>query len=578
MSEDYLDVYDESPLVGDNQFRGSSPDKTPPPALAAVRHLLPEPHWNGHGKAIECYWKVWELAFANLQRAHRCNGFIAPYIDTAFNDCLFQWDSCFILLFCRYGRRAFDFQRTLDNLYAKQHADGFISREVRGWSGKDQFHRHDPASTGPNVYAWCEMEHFDVSGDRARLARVFPVLLAYHRWLRRWRTWPDGSYYSCGLACGMDNQPRPLEGYSAWTHHSYMAWVDATAQALLSARLLVRMAVELGHATPAPAGAGGGAAAAADGRYADEVRACIDEAAQLAAYIETQMWDAAASTYADRRLRPPPGGGALSPVRTVGAYWTLLADAVPRERVAAFVAHLDDPAKFNRPLRVPSLATSDAGYRADGGYWLGGVWAPTTYMVLRGLTRVGADDVAADIGRNYHEGVTRCFAATGTVWENMAPEPPRGPAAAGTPKGCPVPGSPSKGDFVGWSGLGPVAILFEYVFGLRADVPGATLVVDVRLLDGYGVRRYPFGEAGVLDIAVASRGAFDEPPRIVVKANRALALVVRWGRRCTAEGGFRPDRSEAAAGALREARHALRPPPGAAEATFEVTAGVGATA
>jgi hypothetical protein len=137
-------------------------------------------------------------------------------------------------------------------------------------------------------------------------------------------------------------------------------------------------------------------------------------------------------------------------------------------------------------------------------------------MVLRGLTRVGADDVAADIGRNYHEGVTRCFAATGTVWENMAPEPPRGPAAAGTPKGCPVPGSPSKGDFVGWSGLGPVAVLFEYVFGLRADVPGATLVVDVRLLDGYGVRRYPFGEAGVLDIAVASRGAFDEPPRIVV--------------------------------------------------------------
>jgi hypothetical protein len=44
---------------------------------------------------------------------------------------------------------------------------------------------------------------------------------------------------------------------------------------------------------------------------------------------------------------------------------------------------------------------------------LGGVWPPTTYMVLRGLSHVGCDDVAADIGANYHHNVVRCFQTTG---------------------------------------------------------------------------------------------------------------------------------------------------------------------
>ena len=43
------------------------------------------------------------------------------------------------------------------------------------------------------------------------------------------------------------------------------------------------------------------------------------------------------------------------------------------------------------------------------------MWPPTTYMVLRGLTRTGFDDVAADIGANYHDSVVKCYKDTGTV-------------------------------------------------------------------------------------------------------------------------------------------------------------------
>ena len=126
------------------------------------------------------------------------NDFAANYCDTAFNGNLFMWDSSFVTCFGVYGRRAFNFQRTLDTFYRKQHPDGFICREISETDGQDTFPRFDPSSTGPNVLAWAEWNYFMKSGDRQRLEAVFPPLVAYHQWMRKYRTWPDGSYWSTG--------------------------------------------------------------------------------------------------------------------------------------------------------------------------------------------------------------------------------------------------------------------------------------------------------------------------------------------------------------------------------------------
>jgi hypothetical protein len=111
--------------------------------------------------------------------------------------------------------------------------------------------------------------------------------------------------------------------------------------------------------------------------------------------------------------------------------------------------------------------------------------------------------------------VVGVFQQTGTLWENYAPERT-------------APGNRAKDDFVGWSGLAPVAGLFEYVFGLRADAPSRRLLWDVRLLESHGVRRYPFGNDGVLDLSCAVRGSAGEEPEIQVRSTIPLELVVRW--------------------------------------------------
>ena len=107
------------------------------------------------------------------------------------------------------------------------------------------------------------------------------------------------------------------------------------------------------------------------------------------------------------------------------------------------------------------------------------------------------------------------FRKAGTVFENYAPE-----SAA--------PGNPAKGDFVGWGGLGPTAVLFEYVFGIKADVPAARIVWDVRLLDAHGISAYPFGTAGKVELFCPPRKSPSEKPVIEASSDVRLDLLVRW--------------------------------------------------
>ena len=490
------DTYVRNPLVARNTFLAMAPDAAALPTFDQARGLLPEPFWEGHAAAIACTAKAWKLAFANLRRPEAASGFVARFIDPAFNDCIFMWDSCFMTLFGRYGARAFPFHRTLDNFYAKQHPDGFICREIGRALGDDRFPRFDPSSTGPNVLAWAEWEHYRNLGDGDRLARVFPVLRAYHQWLRAYRTWPDGSYWSTGWGCGMDNQPR-LPPHTAGRpyadpehYHGRMTWVDATLQQLLSARLLAAMGRALG----------------ADAEVAD----MREEIVRLGRFVNDRLWSDADRFYCDRF-----DDGSTNHVKSVGGYWALLAGVVPAARLAPFIAHLEDPRAFKRPHRVPTLSADHPGYDPRGGYWKGSVWAPTTYMVLRGLTEVGRDALAHEIARNHLDNVVAVFEKTGTLHENYAPE-----SAA--------PGTPSKPDFVGWTGLPPIAVLLEYVFGLRPDAAARRLLWDVRLTDAHGVRRYPLGRDVSIDLSCAARRAPGEPPRVEASATGPVEVEIRW--------------------------------------------------
>lgn len=455
------------PLTARNPFRQRSYQGGTIRPFADIRSQLPQPILPTQPDWIEMYWRAWEMAWSNLRRPKAESGFVANFIDTAFNDNTFMWDSAFMMQFGVYGRRLFPFIGTLDNFYAKQHDDGYICREINTHQGYDFFHRYDPNATGPNILAWAEWRWFRATGDEGRLAEVFWPLLALHRWNRRHRTWPSGLYWATGLSSGMDNQTRVPDSS---LFHQHWTWVDASMQASVNLHVLAQMATTLGEAEMAAE--------------------CAAERLRLHRLINEKLWNDEAQFYQD--VAPD---GRFSDVKTVGAYWGLIdKDMVPDKRLTPFIQHLRDVASFKRAHRVPSQSADSPGYDGDSGdYWRGGVWSPTNLMVLKGVRNAGQPTLAHDIALNHLGRVCTVFQQTDTFWENYAPE-------------APAPGAPAKPHFVGWTGLSPIAILLEDVIGICSDWPQRRVEWDRRLdcAEAYGVCGYPLGPDGVVDLVGTS--------------------------------------------------------------------------
>ena len=293
-----------------------------------------------------------------------------------------------------------------------------------------------------------------------------------------------------------------------------LTWVDATFQALLSAKILLQIATLLGRQA--------------------EVEDLRQEYGRLKDHSNQFLWNAATKFYYDRQ----PDGELLA-MKHIGSYWALLAGIVPADRLPDFVAHLENPAEFNRAHRVPALSADSEGYSGTGGYWCGGIWAPTNYMVLKGLEANGQTGLAHAIAKNHLENVVKVlnqkisagrapssfrqyfhltelnYDDKHTLWENYAPDIIR-------------PGSHSKPGYVGWTGIPPIAVLFEDVFGLTQDAVSNRLTWHVWLTEEHGVRRYPFGSTGMLDLMCISRNSPLDSPSFEIHSNIPFTLDVIW--------------------------------------------------
>lgn len=483
-------TYEENPYYKQNTFVDSEAKSVGIPKYEDVKALLPRPVFEGHRDYLDCYDFAWELAFSNLASPKEGTGFVSDFIDTAFNGCLFMWDSSFILMFAKYANRIFPFQKTLDNFYSHQHKDGFISREIDEQTGSEKFTRHDPSSTGPNILPWCEWLYFENFGDIDRLKRVYAPLRAYHIWLRKNRTWRDGSYFSSGWGCGMDNVPRLKDGYDVHFSHGRMIWSDICFQAIISCDILIHMNDALG--------------------CPDDVSDLIEERERLTKLVNEKLWDEDTKFYYDLWENDE-----RNKVKHIGAYWSLLAKTVSREQADGLVAHLYNKSEFDRPTPIPTLSADHPKYKDNGGYWRGGVWSPTNYMVLNGLWENGYSEKARDIAQRYLDTVVRVYKDTGTLWENYSPERAEK-------------GSPAKADFVGWTGLAPISVLFEYVIGIHADVPRNRIIWDVGRLEKHGIRNYPFGKSNTLDLICEARDSADGEPVITVRSKEQVEVLVRW--------------------------------------------------
>lgn len=486
----YKNTYVKNIFVAENSFRTASRDTLLPGTFEQARDILPNPVWEGHKSEIDMYWHAWKIAVGNIRQPLEGSGFVSPYLDIAYNGNIFMWDASFMMMFARYGYRFFPFQRSLDNFYAKQHPDGFICREIRA-DGSDCFERYDPTSTGPNLLPWVELAYYRQFGDIDRLHKVFPALCAYVRWWQLNRTWMNGTYWSSGWGTGMDNMPRVREEYNPIYSHGHMIWLDTNLQQILVDESLLQI-----------------------GFYIErwqEIEELEDEIKFLKKYVNDNLWDEETSFLYDRYA-----DGTLCSTKGIGALWALESDILPSSRLDRMVAHLSDTAEFNRPHRVPSISADHPKYNPLGRYWQGGVWPGVQYMTIDGLYRRGYTSLANEIADNHYNAVHQVWKNTGTFWEYYAPESIE-------------PGFMARKDFVGWTGLPPIAVFIEYILGIKSDFSEKSIEWDIRHLEKHGIERYPFGPDGTVSLVVSGRKSAKSAPKIDVRTEIPFDLTVRWG-------------------------------------------------
>ncbi len=426
---------------------GDSPTPRGIPTFEEGRSKLPIPVLPAEPELVEMYWKCWELAFRHMELPGKGSGLMSPYLDAAFSDNIFQWDTIFMMPFARYGHACFNAIGSLDNFYARQRADGQIFREIRKSDGADFAFLCVADSVNPPLFSWAEVEYSRVGGDAKRAGHVAESIDRYLGWLevnRKANGVSTDLFWNTPLGSGMDNTPE-----------SGRALVSMSAQMSLAYSELAMLMARAGRP--------------------DRARECVARATAIDKAINDWMWNEADGLYYNL-----DGTGKQLPVRTIGCFWPLFSGTAAPERAMKLRDALMDERMFFRRTPFATLSAAETQFDPKGGYWLGASWAPTTYMAVKGLERYGFEEDASRAAFKYLKSMEEAFRATGTVWENYAPD-----SAA--------PGQPSKKDFVGWTGVGPIALLIENIIGIRCDAPGGTVRWRLARTDRHGVENLNVG-------------------------------------------------------------------------------------
>lgn len=466
------------------------------------KNQLPEPVLENNPEYVELYYAAWQMAWNKIQKGTKENGFEQYYMDEGFNELIYQWDLCFITSFSIYGRNIFPVMPSLDNFYKKQRSDGYIQRVYWETNGKIANEpTKDEPMVNPPLFAWVEWRYYQISSDSSRFQKVLPVLTKYYEWTEKncRNEKGKGLFYITGLGSGMDNIPRNNVGKGAW--------IDYSSQQALAALYISKIAKILSDTKT------------------QEI--FLKKYSKIKTDINNLLWNDNTHFYYDLTE-----SDILSSTMHIGAFWTLLSKVCTYDNLPFMISHLKNPNEFWRPHLVPTLAANQPEYDKKGHYWLGSVWAPTNYMLVKGLMANNQLALADSISFNHLKHITDIYFNFKpetkkiafneryddnyqTLWECYSSELNE-PATRWDNTFY------SRQDFVGWTGLGPVALLIENVLGFNIVGKDNLIIWNIKRTDKHGIKNIQLGNQKVTLICEI----INDKPKINVICEKPFKLKI----------------------------------------------------
>ncbi|MGL5380038.1 MGH1-like glycoside hydrolase domain-containing protein [Clostridium sp.] len=446
--------------------------------------------WDSHKKNIK---KVTEALNPEVTNSEK-TGY---YVDEAFDDRIFQWDTLFMMLFDKYGINQFPTLNSMDNFYYHQvdsngEDDGFINRMIYESNGQGYYDYKNLDALNPPLFGWAEWEQYKVHGDVERFTKevkgksIIDRIDSLYEFTKRTRRISEGPmkgfYVSTGQGNGLDNTPNQ----GGWNE----AANDMTIQQVQAAEYIVKICEEILDKDT-------NLSDEEKEKYSSKADKYRNECSELKELVREKMWSNDKSFYFNAKK----DNGEFTNVVTPTGLWSLAANIATEGQAKEMIENYAlNSEKLFRPNGLSTTCydfngRKDGGYynspfKPTGGYWNGAVWAPTSYQWIKGLENYGYDDLAfqeairhvntlSNVLKNGYE--DRNGSKLNTIWENYSSEYDK-------------PGStefndmqPSRSNFVGWTGAIAIANIIENVIGIRLDSPNNTIEWNVNLIEEHGI-------------------------------------------------------------------------------------------
>ena len=448
---------------------------------------IPDPVYDRRPEFIALYNNAWKIAADHIR--HRSGLPAERYMDEGFDpEKLWIWDTCFMVLYCKYSPDFFPGIQSLDNFYLPIHDNVSSPCLIQH-------------PDNPPLFPWVEYEYFRFTANRERVYRILveKSYLQRHYYfienIKIGQRYPfsfalnmlqknEYGYLWSGTSSGMDNTPRGNNS------HSGIYWVDAIAQQALSALYIAKLADIIG-----------------ENETSLEFHAQYEEKKEI---INKYYFDTEDGCYYDIHTSRPAHCKVLTPA----SFWPLLADVASEYQAEKQVGTLLDQNLLGGDMPIPSVARNSRYFDPQGGYWRGGVWLPVCYMVTKAIERYGFFNIAADLSERIVARMSDVYDnySPKTIWEAYAP-------SVSTPSSTEIPEEICRPDFCGWSALGPISMLIENILGFYSvDAVNNIVEYHYRDIGRHGIRKLKFGSV-VCDIIV-------DAPVVKVNSNQPFCLKV----------------------------------------------------
>ncbi|MBE6544391.1 MAG: hypothetical protein E7675_08330 [Ruminococcaceae bacterium] len=413
-----------------------------------------------------------------------------------------------MMLYDRYGMNQFPILSSLENFYycqldSKGIGNGYIPREIIEESGKDFWNGFtDPTSTNPPLFSWAEWSCYMIHGDVSRFSKeingktIYQRLCDHYSFIEKNKKSKFGLYGKTnGLGTGLDDSPNQGSG---------QLYNSLSIQQAQNAYYLSLIANAMGNTKDAE-------------YYASEHK-------RISELINNLMWNEENSMYSNLT-----GQGEQTNISTPTSLWALVGRVATEDRAKKMVENQALNAdKLFRPNGLSTLAYDHAEYAAEGGYWCGAIWAPTSYQYVKGLEAYGYDTVAFEeslrlvntLSQVYEAGKKGGYVKKATLYENYSAEYVR----QGFKR---IDWELTRSDFAGWTPCMSIGLMLENVAGVSINAPENTVNWNVKLTEHFSVSNLYFVHNGVenrVSLAAAKRNSESDPLIFSVKCDKPFKL------------------------------------------------------